>query len=265
MLKSLSMKKIIKIILGYIEDDRKNQAILLNGEWGCGKTFFIKEKLIPKINNKKYQVFQISLYGVADIEQIQDMIYGKWIENVVSNTKRLEPISDMLAKGMGIFGKSTIKLIENIIGTNGSATDIVKDILEPNIGKNKKPILIFDDIERCQIDIIKLMGFLNNLSENNGYKLILVANEHEINREEDDIATALKYEIALNSRLDIDNLINKESNGTTQGRKQGKINRDELEKISNHYFGRKTTYERTREKLIGLTIQYNISINEYSV
>lgn len=51
------------------------------------------------------------------------------------------------------------------------------------------------------------MGFLNNLSENKEYKIILVANEQEINRDEDEIAMALKYEIALNSRLDVENLI----------------------------------------------------------
>jgi predicted AAA+ superfamily ATPase len=90
--KILSTNEIEKIILDYIEDDRKNQAILLNGEWGCGKTFFIKEMLIPQIDKEKYQIFQISLYGVSSIEIIQDMIYGKWIENVVSEkTEKFGP------------------------------------------------------------------------------------------------------------------------------------------------------------------------------
>jgi len=263
--KLLSMEEIREIILDYIEDDRKNQAILLNGEWGCGKTFFIKEKLILKIDVEKYQIFQISLYGVSSIEKIQDMIYGKWIERAIGDrTEKLGPIGGVLTKGIGIFGKGAVQFIESKIGTEGSASEAVKGILEQNIGKNKKPILIFDDIERCQIDIIELMGFLNNLSENNGYKLILVANEQEINRDEDDIVRVLKYGIALNSRLDINKFIKKGSNGTANGGKQDeiKINRDELEDIANYYFDRKTMYERTREKLIGLTIPYSIPITE---
>lgn len=265
MSKLLSMEEIRKIILDYIEDDRKNQAILLNGEWGCGKTFFIKEKLIPEINTEKYQIFQISLYGVSSIEKIQDMIYVDWIEKVIGDkTEKFGLFGGVLTRGIGIFGKSAVQLIESKIGMEGSATETVKEILEQNIGKNKKPILIFDDIERSQIDIIELMGFLNNLSENNGYKLILVANEREINRDEDDIVRVLKYAIALNSRLDIGKFIRNRTNDNACGGTQNeiKINREELEGIANYYFERKTTYERTREKLIGLTISYSISITE---
>ena len=81
----LSIEETINIIREYIEDDRKKQAILLNGEWGCGKTFFINNKLIPQINKNKFQIYQISLYGVSDIEKIQDLIYEKWIEKEVED------------------------------------------------------------------------------------------------------------------------------------------------------------------------------------
>lgn len=263
--KLLSTEETNKIILEYIEDDRKNQAILFNGEWGCGKTYFINEKLIPQMNTEKYQIFQISLYGVSSIEKIQDIIYGKWIEKVVGDkSEKLGALGNVLTKGIGIFGKSAIQFIESKIGTNGSAADATKDIFTQNIGKNRKTIFIFDDIERCQINIIELMGFLNNLSENNGYKLILVANEQEINRGEDDIVTALKYGIALNSRLDIDNLMKPKDTipSEKQDKNEIKINRNKLENITNYYFNRKSTYERTKEKLIGLTIPYSISIAE---
>lgn len=264
MMKSLSMKEISEIILEYIKDDRKNQAILLNGEWGCGKTFFIKEKLIPKIDKEKYQIFEISLYGISSIENVQNMIYGKWIEKVVGDkTEKFGSVSSVLIKGIGIFGKSAVQYIENKIGTDGSTADGVKELLEQNIGKNKKLILIFDDIERCQIDIIELMGFLNNLSENNGYKLILVANEQEINRDEDDISTALKYEVALNSKLCIEDYLKRRRRDNPVNNNSAiAIDRDELKEFADYYFERKSIYERTREKLIGLTVPYSVSITE---
>lgn len=98
------------------------------------------------------------------------------------------------------------------------------------------------------------MGFLNNLSENNNYKLILIANEQEMTKDEDTTTMALKYGIALNERLDIDKFIKND--------KDEKINRDNLVEITNHYFGRTTAYERTREKLIGITVPYNVPIKE---
>lgn len=102
----LSIEETINIIREYIEDDRKKQAILLNGEWGCGKTFFINNKLIPQINKNKFQIYQISLYGVSDIEKIQDLIYEKWIEKVVEDkTEKFDIVSDALIKRIELLGK----------------------------------------------------------------------------------------------------------------------------------------------------------------
>ena len=42
---------LIKEIKKYIANDRINYAVLIDGEWGSGKTYFIKEELIPALNN----------------------------------------------------------------------------------------------------------------------------------------------------------------------------------------------------------------------
>ena len=44
---------------------------------------------------------------------------------------------------------------------------------------NKK-LLVLEDIERTQIDIIELLGYINNMCENDGVKILLVTNENEI-------------------------------------------------------------------------------------
>lgn len=257
MAKLLSMDEIKEIIIDYVKDDRKKQAVLLDGEWGCGKTFFVNKVLRSELE-KDYQVFQISLYGISNVDKIQDIIYSKWLESMLEEkTGKLGHLGNLLTKGIDIFGKSAISFIESKLGTEGSATEAGKEALDKIIGKNKKLILIFDDIERCQINIIELMGFLNNLCENNEYKLILIANEKEINRENDDILIAIKYGIALNNRLDVDNLFDKKTTSNAD-----KINKEHLKAITDYYFSEKTTFERTREKLIGLTIPYNISIEE---
>ncbi len=232
MSKLLSMEEITNIIYNYIQNYRINQAILLNGEWGCGKTFFIKNKLIPYLLEQNNQVLSISLYGVSKIEKVQDMIYGQWIKNVVQNkTQKLGPFGNLISKGIDLFGSNAIKFVEN------RKAEVVKGILKKNIGKSKNTILIFDDIERCQINIHELMGFLNNLSENNEFKIIMVANEKEIDKYEDDIP-----------KLKTDNVTKKDSDNTAYD--------------SNQLNNRKSKYQRTKEKLIGLTILYNIPIRE---
>lgn len=232
MSKLLSTEEITNIIYNYIQNYRINQAILINGEWGCGKTFFIKNKLIPYLLEQNNQVLSISLYGVSKIEKVQDMIYGQWIKNVVQNkTQKLGPFGNLISKGIDLFGSNAIKFVEN------RKAEVVKGILKKKIGKLKNTILIFDDIERCQINILELMGFLNNLSENNEFKIIMVANEKEIDKYEDDIP-----------KLKTDNVTKKDSDNTAYD--------------SNQLNNRKSNYHRTKEKLMGLTILYNIPIRE---
>lgn len=241
MVKPLTMIEIKTIIKNYIKDERKKQAVLLNGEWGCGKTFFIKEKLIPDL--EEYQILQISLYGISSTERIQEIIYSKWIEKIIgNNTDKIGVFGNMVAKGIEIFGKSATQFVEKRLGVENTLEDIKKYFADSNLS-NKQTILIFDDIERCRIEIIELMGFLNNLSENNNYKLILIANEKEITRDENINTTALKYGIALNERLDISKIKKKETDNEAD-----KINREDLINIIKYYFGQTTTYERTREK-----------------
>ena len=53
MAKVLKMEDIKKAIVNYAYDERKTQAVLLDGEWGCGKTFFVKEHLIPTLKKNE--------------------------------------------------------------------------------------------------------------------------------------------------------------------------------------------------------------------
>ena len=49
---NLTEKTIINTVMDYIEENIYNYAVMIDGDWGSGKTYFIKKKLIPKINVK---------------------------------------------------------------------------------------------------------------------------------------------------------------------------------------------------------------------
>ena len=51
-------------ILNYLENDKTNTALLMKGSWGIGKTYYIKESLIPFLENKGKKVVFVSLYGI---------------------------------------------------------------------------------------------------------------------------------------------------------------------------------------------------------
>ena len=64
----------------------------------------------------------------------------------------------------------------------------------------KKAIFIFDDLERCGLSIIQTLGILNDLIENNGVKIIIIANQKEIGKVSDSSNLPHKYMVALKCR-----------------------------------------------------------------
>lgn len=64
----MSDGEILHFIKNYIDNTIYNHAILIDGSWGSGKTYFIKHTLIPVLK-KEYRdkkIMYISLYGGAE-------------------------------------------------------------------------------------------------------------------------------------------------------------------------------------------------------
>ena len=125
------------------------------------------------------------------------------------------------------------------------------------------------------------MGFLNNLCENNGYRVIIIANEKEIARNENEIAISIQKQTALldlygKAISDIQNQLKSDERRTVrQGvgsiieeLRRNRIEVDDArfrELVNEHrekLFEKNALYERTKEKLIGLTIYFDSNIEE---
>lgn len=136
-------------------------AVLLKGKWGSGKTHFINEyKKHLKINNKKF--IYVSLYGVTSYDEIET----KFLQS--SNPEIFNEKSIFVGKLADAFINQKIK----------SSLGIIKKSLSSLNAKGN--ILIFDDLERCSIKIINLLGYINFFVEHQSYKVILIANEEEL-------------------------------------------------------------------------------------
>ncbi|MCK4796901.1 MAG: hypothetical protein KAT05_05930 [Spirochaetes bacterium] len=73
------MDYIFQIIKEYLETKYSDYALMINGKWGCGKTFYVKNSLkdlIEKdeINKIKYKVIYISLNGIRNLNEINKQI-----------------------------------------------------------------------------------------------------------------------------------------------------------------------------------------------
>ena len=207
----------LKRITNYIFDNRFSRALLIDGDWGCGKSFFVKNILIPEIEKtkvkgkkedenslndsqedraKNYSALMISLYGISNIESIQSAIYSACLEKMTDKTGN-HAFKNVLNHAT-LLGTTVLKGISSHFGVETEVGSLLTQIGDGVLAAKKEDIiLIFDDIERCRVDIIELMGFFNNLCENSGYRIILIANEDEIARQENDIALAIQTQTAL--------------------------------------------------------------------
>lgn len=86
---NINNDKLINIVTDYLLEDRYTQAILIDGKWGTGKTFFVKEKLIPTLKNdsslKYTNIYYLSLYDIKDLNELTNKIYLTLFENFFKN------------------------------------------------------------------------------------------------------------------------------------------------------------------------------------
>ncbi|WCE31901.1 P-loop NTPase fold protein [Vibrio sp. SCSIO 43137] len=155
-------------------------SIMLNGKWGAGKTWFIKDSL--KLSKKKF--LYVSLYGITSFEEIENSFFEQLHPILSSKGMKL---TSKIAKGVL---KATIKVDLDSDGkSDANVGSTVPDLKLPEYLTNTDNyILVFDDLERCSMNISDVMGYINHFVEHQGYKVIVLANEDEIHSTDDTYA-----------------------------------------------------------------------------
>lgn len=123
------------------------RSILIDGPWGCGKTYEIKKFL----NNHKRKCVYVSVFGLETINEINAEIY-----------RRSHKVSLFFKKSLNSISKVTapIKYVGNI---TEALSYQLNNIDASKIKKFK--IVILDDIERLSeaINYKDLVGYINRL------------------------------------------------------------------------------------------------------
>lgn len=252
----------------YLKNELINYAILIKGEWGSGKTFFVKKNIVKRYDNALY----ISLYGISSIDKLSEKIYleiikSKATTNCVSKFFRklhqkiffkilffipiltfkiLKLLYELLFKFIWIITYNLVNLKFNINISSLSKKDFY-GILKM-YKKLDKYILVIDDLERCNMPIEETMGFINDFVENNNMKCILIANENEIYKIQSE-NFELKILTATNERIefyDSDKGTDRYGNKTN-----GKLDSKDLKNRIEYLYNENDKYKIIKEKLIG--------------
>ena len=170
------MKILEKIVHEYLKSDKTDYAILVNGVWGSGKTYFLKSNIIPLIE-KTSKCIYVSLNGVSSINQIERDVLISYIglkdQNKVIKylSSKISHISSFLS---GVFTKNNLKI--DITSINLISLFDFKNV-----------VLVFDDLERIsgKIELKEILGFINtSFVEHKSVKVILIGNLNETPEDE---------------------------------------------------------------------------------
>lgn len=243
------MEDLVESILDYIRADYTDYAIMINGEWGSGKTYFWNHKVRNKIesmelNGRRYKTIYMSLYGISNLEEISKKIFIETTQLMDKNLKKFMDSNGQV--NIPEYAKTGLDMA-NFFGVtqNGDKIDY-KEFFSTD-----DKVLCFDDLERANVDVIDILGYINNFVEHDHIKTIIICNEKEL-------STKLK-----NSNLEMKTFI-----ATYLLDKEGslikKTDKPMVERIQDtieYVFDKANDYERIKEKLIGETFEYAPEFN----
>lgn len=211
------MQQIDEVIKQYLEMNT-NFSIMISGNWGVGKTYYYKNQITDLIkttnvyndNSKKYKPIIISLFGIKTIDELQSQIFlnlypfisGKKIK-IASSIAKVIAKGILTIKGLGEYSK----ILDNV------------NVKGENLLNFNELVICFDDLERISenLKLEEIIGFINNLVENENAKIILIANEDKINEDnykslkEKVVGNTIEFQPNLKNTLD--NIIAKKFSG----------------------------------------------------
>ena len=152
-------------------------AVLLKGSWGCGKTHFVEEFMNK---HSEFKFLFVSLYGVASVDAIEDKFFQQ-LNPVLSSKKMV--LAGKIGKGLL---KGTLRLdLDDDGKPDGAAKIGVPDInIADYLTNTQNCILVFDDLERCSMQLDQILGYINYFVEKDGYKVIVIADEEKLHEKE---------------------------------------------------------------------------------
>lgn len=166
-----------EIILRYVQEGNSNPyALMINGPWGSGKTYYLKEVLSEEIEEKAgKKVLYVSLNGVSSTSGVSEQLFFESFKGKADEDKNAE-IKASLIK----FGKTGAKIASRWLKLEeGDFKGFgIKDFVNFS-----NCVLVFDDLERLSksLPATEMLGFINtHFVEHNRIKVLIVGNEGEI-------------------------------------------------------------------------------------
>ena len=182
-------------IKNYLEAKETDYAIMLTGEWGSGKTYFVRTDLQELLSETEFKLVYISLNGLRDVEEIYKQLF-------LANNDKFQKVSESKTGKYALRGISkAFKFAKVDLDNFFDPSDFVK--------LKEKTLICFDDLERlsCSELITSVLGEVHQLVETLGAKVLFVSNEKKIDGideiKEKTIGYTYRYEMSHGEMIDM--------------------------------------------------------------
>ena len=250
---NMTIKQMEDAVKSYIDDDFLGEyryALMLNGNWGSGKTYFIQKNIMQSYirEGKPVQGIYVSLNGLKD----RNEIIASLMSSIASKKfgKNILFLSNLTTFGIEA-------LVERFVG--GTTAKKLDKFTNLSSFKEGDYFFVFDDLERCPMPLEESLGFISSFVEQYKAKVIILANEEEI---KNGFAQRMNYyQLAVNKDLKI-NLDDSEKKKSDPQNCDNSIDLLDLSKRAGKVSEVLGTYNQIKEKVVGITIDFSPSIEE---
>ncbi|WP_323635577.1 P-loop NTPase fold protein [Pectobacterium polaris] len=136
-------------------------AVLINGDWGVGKTYQVKEAL------NEEDICYVSLFGMSTSAEIYSSIFLKMFPVKAKSKSFINKLKGIKISAGGIS-----------ISPGNIISDIAGAIIKEEV--DTKKIIVLDDLEITNIPIDEILGVINKYIEHHGCKLIAIVHDEKI-------------------------------------------------------------------------------------
>lgn len=180
-------EEVLKCLNDYLKVKRPGYAVLIKGSWGCGKTYFIKKWLDTLSDNNAendndviIKPIYVSLYGMSSTNQIDEEV--KRIISPILHSKAMKKAGKVLKVAISAAIRYNIDLNDDgDVDMKMKCTIDPKALLSSNDNHVKgNRLLVFDDLERSNMNIQEVLGYINFFVEHIGCNVVIAGDDTKL-------------------------------------------------------------------------------------
>ena len=156
----------------YLGGKGVSAPVLLQGPWGCGKTYLIHQ-ICEDLKSKNVFVRYVSLNGVSSRAELDERLIEAFLNRSLTNM--------LTMKALRYGGEALLEFIQEYNPVvKKVAKSVKKGVRDVASQEAKDGPLVFDDLERCEMPLPEMLGYLEHLLETFRVPIVYVCNEKRL-------------------------------------------------------------------------------------